>query len=392
LVVRAYRFVKGYRCYFAKGIHLEKFLNLCLAHKLYLWNISRPDDQTMLFSVSNRGAVLLKEFAEKTGTALTLQQGMGLPVFMKSLQKRTVFCFAAVLFFVGIFLSSSFIWTVTFDAAPGIDTAKIRAFLAENDLGVGKIRKTVDTTYLSNQIINRFPQVLWANLELSGTNLLVTLIPRTDSPPLIPKDVPTNIVAKKDGHIKEIIAENGEAMVKVGDTVLKDQILISGLIPSPTVGNRYLHSMGKIRAVTWEKEVYEKKLYCYEKIPTGAEKSKRELALSFLKIPLDFGQSIDFYNYDSIIKERHFLFVTYRETLFSEYNLQKVERTEEEAIKEATEEFLKKLSEKGIEDIISLKTESLRLTDDSISVTVFAECEEELGIEKTIQKSVDQET
>ena len=72
--------------------------------------------------------------------------------------------------------------------------------------------------------------------------------------------------------------------------------------------------------------------------------------------------------------------------------MQKVERTEEEAIKEATEEFLKKLSEKGIEDIISLKTESLRLTDDSISVTVFAECEEELGIEKTIQKSVDQET
>ncbi len=390
-MVRAYRFVKGYRCYRATGIHLEKFLNLCLSHKLYLWNISRPDGNTMLFSASNRGSDLLNSFAEKTGTHLSIKEGKGLPVVLKLLRKRTVFLVAAICFLVGIFLSSSFIWTVNFDAVPGMDTEKIRAFLAENGLGVGKIRKTVDTTAISNQIINRFPEVLWANVELSGTNLSVTLIPRTDSPPLVPKEMPTNIVAKKDGYIKDIDAQNGDAMVKAGDTVVKDQILISGLIPSPTVGTRYIHSLGTVRAVTWEEETYEKKLYQYEKNFTGNEEKQRELELSFLKIPLDFGQSIDFYNYDSIIKEKHFLFVTYRETVYSEYTLQKVPRTEEEAVKEATEDFLRGLSEKGIEDVISLKTESVMLSEDTVSVTVFAECEEELGVSRVIEKPSDTE-
>ena len=391
-MLRAYRFVKGYQCYRTTGSHLEKFLNLCLSHKLYLWNICRPDEKTLLFSVSNRGIHFLKEFAEKTETVLHVQEGKGLPVLMKSMKKRTVFWVLAACFIVGIFVSSSFIWTVTFDAAPGMDTGAIRAFLAENGLGVGKIRKTVDTTAISNRIINQFPDVLWANVELSGTELSVTLIPRTDSPPLIPKDVPTNIVAKKDGYIKEIIAENGDAMVKEGDTVVKDQILISGLIPSPSVGSRYLHSMGQIRAVTWEEATYEKKLYRYDKIPTGNEKNRREVELPFLKIPLDFSQGIDFYNYDSIIKEKHFLFITYRETVYAEYTLKKVERTEEEAVAEARDEFLKGLSEQGIEDLISLKTESVRLTEDSISVTVFAECEEELGIPRVIEKPSDEES
>lgn len=332
---------------------------------------------------------MLNEFAEKTETTLAVQEGRGLPTVLKSLKKRTVFLVASVCFLVGIFVSSSFIWTVTFDVSAGIDTGKIRDFLSKNGLGVGKIRKTVDTTYLSNQIINSFPEVLWANVELSGTNLFVTLIPRTDSPQIVPKDVPTNIVAKKDGYIKEIVAENGEALVKVGETVLKDQILISGLIPSPAVGTRYIHSLGSIRAITWEEETFEKKLYQYEKVPTGRETTRRELELGFLKIPLYFRQSIDFYNYDSIIKDRHFLFITYRETAFSEYTLQKVERSEEDAVKEATDEFLKHLSEKGIEDIVSLKTESARLSEDCIFVTVFAECEEELGVSRVIEKPVD---
>ncbi len=389
-MLRAYRFVKGYQCYKATGNHLEKFLNLCLSHKLYLWNICRPDENTMLFSVSNRGAKLLDEFANKTGTSLFIQEGKGVPVLLKTMKKRTVFWVSAMLFLAGIFVASSFIWTVTFDAAPGMDVTEIRSFLADNGLGAGKIRKTVDTTAVANQIINHFPKVLWAGVELSGTNLNVTLIPRTDSPPIIPKDVPTNIVAKKDGYIKEISAENGDAMVKAGDTVIKDQILISGLIPSQTVGSRYLHSIGSIRAVTWEEETFEKKLYLYEKIPTGENKTHRELELPFVKIPLDFGQTIDFYNYDSIIKERHFLFLSYRETKYSEYYLKKTERTEEEAVKEATDEFLKQLSEQGIEDIITLKTESVKLSEDTVAVTVFAECEEELGVPREIKKPTEE--
>ncbi|MBQ7792239.1 MAG: sporulation protein YqfD, partial [Clostridia bacterium] len=300
-----------------------------------------------------------------------------------------VFLVSALIFVAVILISSSFIWTVEITGGEFMEEAKVTEQLSSYGLGVGKLRKTVDFTRVSNQLIQDFDEILWANVELHGTKLMVTLVPRTKAPQVIPKDVPTNIVAKKDGVILEITAENGDAMVKVGDTVLKDQILISGLIPSPTVGTRYLHSIGQIQATTWEEKTMEQKLYRYDKIPTGNRIIHRELELPFLKIPLDFRQTIDFYNYDSIIKEKNFLFLTYRETHSEEYNLQKNEISQEQAVEEATKLLTRQLQEEGVENIISQKVTFQVLDEETLSVTLLAQCEEELGIPKEITKPTD---
>ncbi len=388
-MLRTYQFMRGYLFVEAQGNHLEKLLNLALVNRIYLWDVKRLGDGKISFCVSNRGFYMMEEYAKTTNSQLRILSREGVGVLLKSTKKRRVFLISALLCVAVILVSSSFIWTVDIEGGEFMDENQVIEQLSSYGLGVGRIRKTVDYTRLSNQLIQDFDEILWANVELKGTRLLVTLVPRTKAPQLIPKDVPTNIVAKKDGFIKEITAENGDAMVRAGDTVVKDQILIAGLIPSPTVGSRYLHSIGQIRAITWEERSLEQKLYRYDKIPTGNQSVHRELELPFVKIPLDFRQTIDFYNYDSIIKEKNFLFLTYRETKREEYTLQKTPLTQDEAVEEATKLLAEQLATDGIENVISQKVSFAALDEETLLVTMLSECEEELGIPKEIIKPTD---
>ena len=388
-MIRIYQFFRGYLQVEAEGNHLEKLLNLALVNGIYLWDVKRLSKEKISFFVSNRGYRMMEEYAKKTQSSISVRSRKGAEVLWKSTKRRSVFL-ASFFIFIGLVLTlSSFIWTVEIEGGEFIDQKQITQKLASYGLGVGRIRKNFDLSKISNQLIQDFDEILWANAEISGTRLLITLVPRTKAPELIPKDVPTNIVAKKDGIIKEITAENGDAMVRIGDTVVKDQILISRLIPSPTVGSRYLHSIGAIRAVTWEERSMEQKLYRYDKVNTGRKSVHREVSLPFLKIPLDFRQTIDFYNYDSIIKEKTFLFLTYRETSYVEYTLEKHSITVEEAVKTATDMLLEQMSDTEAENVISKKASFEVLDEETLFVTLLLECEEELGVPKEIIKQSD---
>ena len=385
-MARAYQFIRGYFTVTATGIHVEKCLNLALANRVYLWNVKRLTHGEITFCVSRRGFSMMEEYAYKTETKMTVIARDGLPFLWQSAKSRRVFFVSAAICMGVILLSASFIWKVEIKGESPVSRERLEQALASYGLGIGRFRTSVDFTQISNRLINDFDEILWANVELTGTKLTVTVVPRTPAPTVIPKEIPTNIVAKKDGCITAITAHNGDAMVRVGDTVVKDQILISGLIPSPSVGSRYLHSMGEITALTWEEKTLEQKLYRYDKIFSENQVVHRELELPFVKIPLDFRQTIDFYNYDSIIKEKHFLFLTYRETVCSEYRLQKVPLSVDEAVNEGKNTLLLEFSEEGITEFVSLKTDYVTLDEETILVKVLAECEEELGVPREIIK------
>ena len=149
--------------------------------------------------------------------------------------------------------------------------------LSEYGIKEGTLRKNFDYKIISNALITKYESLIWANVELSGTKIKVFLVPRTPTPQIVPFGVPADVIAKKDGVITEIVAENGEKRVKTGDTVIKGQVLISGIIPSPVVGTRYVHSQGKIIAKTWTEKEKEQKLYRYDKEFTGNKIKKSEI-------------------------------------------------------------------------------------------------------------------
>ena len=65
--------------------------------------------------------------------------------------------------------------------------------------------------------------------------------------------MPTNLKAAADGIIKRIDVTSGNCIVKVGDTVAKGDILVSGM-EERADGTKFVHSAGRVTAVI-EREV-----------------------------------------------------------------------------------------------------------------------------------------
>ena len=95
-----------------------------------------------------------------------------------------------------------------------------------------------------------------------------------------------DIVAQKSGTITKIIAQNGTAVVNIGDTVKAGDILIKGIMEGKYTEPRRVHSLGIIEAeINYEKtkEVFFEKT---EYIETGKKENKYEINYKDKKIQL----------------------------------------------------------------------------------------------------------
>jgi len=385
-MIKGYKFIKGYFRLDVSGRNIERFLNMAIKRKIFIWDVKRMKNDRVEFYVSKIGYSLMEKAAGETGVNMTILSAHGVSELVKAYKKRSVFFSFAVVALLIIFVSSSFIWEISVEKQDYIDENLIKNSLAEKNIRPGAIRRSMDYTMVAHDLITEFPEILWAAVELSGTKIIVRLAPRKLAPPIIPKNLPTNIIAKSDAAITSIITENGDARVRAGDTVLKGQVLISGAIPSMTEGTRYLHSQGKIEGITWYEKKLPQKLYIYNKVKTGNIVKKRYFYLPFIKIPLQFSETIDFYNYDSIIKEEHFFFVTHKEYTYEEYNLERENISVERALEDGVLEILGNIRNEGITNIISQKVDYEIVDDENINVVVLLECKEEIGVEIEIMR------
>ncbi len=378
-----YGFFAGYFEVVIKGGRVERFLNIIVNKKIYIWNVIKNKDGNISFFVSKRGFEKVKELAENNGIECVLRQEYGFGCYLKNLKKRWMFAIFVPLGISILFLFSSVIWQVEITKADYIKENEVREVLKELGLSEGKIKYNIDYRNASNVLLTKFDELIWANVELEGTKLVVTLQPRKKAPEFIDKDTPCNLVAKKDGYILSIIAENGEKAVKVGDTVLKGQTLISGIVQSNRVGARYVHSLGKVTAKTWSEKEKEQKLYKYDKIYTGQVKNLWELNIFGFKIPIYFKKNIDFYNYDSIIKESNIFFLNFRKYEYREYKLKKTKISVKDAVKICSDELLAEIK-KETKDIKTKKISYSNIDDETINVRVFTESEEDIAVSEKI--------
>ena len=383
-MIKSYKFIRGYVRVCAEGRNIERFLNMAIKRKIFIWDVKRNDN--VEFFVSNKGYSIMEKIAYETGVGICIISHHGASEVLLTYKNRKTFFILAAAILLAIFISSSFIWEISVEKQDYIDEELIKNKLSEYNLKQGALRKSFDSTMIANDLVTEFPEILWSAVELSGTRIIVRLAPRKPAPPVIPKNVPTNIIAKNDASIVSIITENGDAKVREGDTVIKGQILISGAIPTLTEGTRYLHSQGRIDGITWYEKKLPQKLYIYNKIKTGNTIKKRYILLPFIKIPLQLNETIDFNNYDSIIKEEHWFFISHKEFTYEEYNLKRENISKEAAMENAVLEILDGVKNEGITNIISQKISHEEIDDENINVRVLLECREEIGVETEIMR------
>ena len=95
-------------------------------------------------------------------------------------------------------------------------------------IGFGASRREVRSEQMKNHLLEQLPQLQWAAVNTKGCVAVITVLERQQSPQPEQEHQVSSIVALRDGIIREMTVQRGNALCTVGQAVKAGQVLISG--------------------------------------------------------------------------------------------------------------------------------------------------------------------
>jgi len=394
MLYKIWNYIRGYVIINVEGYFLEKFINICLHRHISMWNVEKISNRQMLLYMYVSDFFKLRPIVKKSKCRASVLKRCGLPFLLRRYRARKAFALGAGVFVLLLFLMSSFIWKVEIIGNSDLESSVIENRLISIGVRPGVLKSSVNTKEIADQMILGIKELAWVSVEVSGTKLKVEVAERHIPPAVVRANEPCDIYATKDGIIKSMVVKAGMEAVKVGTTVKRGQLLVTGTVPNKNEKepSRLVHAIAEVKARTW----YEKKEEVLTKTTERVygEKTRSIFYLAFLdkKIKLipgkvgfaDFEMSVDVKglslgrDFDlpfSIITERY----TEVKTLEREFSLEEAEQI---AIEKANREIVDIIPPTA--EIIKTDSNFTEAADGKRFAVITVECLEDIGQEKQI--------
>ncbi|RJX29598.1 MAG: sporulation protein YqfD [Dethiobacter sp.] len=268
-----WRLWEGYLLISLKGPGLAKFLNLTARQGINFWDLNYRENTAMV-KIRVRDLKRLRPLLRKTGCRVKIHHKRGAPFIMLRGRRRKGLVLGIVLFLVTLYFLSLFIWHINIEGNVDVSTKEIKAALENYGVKEGILKKDLDLSELERKLLLGIDDLKWAGVSIKGVFLNIQVVERLREPPL--EGAVTDLVATKDGLVKDILVLAGEALVKPGDTVQKGQPLISGKIKvTEEHGGEHVEKAvevrprGMVEALVWYESYAEAPLYLVHKRKTG---------------------------------------------------------------------------------------------------------------------------
>lgn len=359
-----FRYLYGYVRVRLTGYSPERFLNLCKAHEIEIWDLQNNGGYYEM-NLSIRDFRRLRPLRRKARAHLLVTERHGLPFFLYQYRNRKMFVVGILLCITFLYVMSLYIWNIHIEGNYSRTTNVILDYLESEHIVHGMRKSQVDCKEIQSMIRIQFPDIIWVSAEIKGTRLIIRIRENMDS---LPKEVeakdeePRDIVAAREGIITSVLVRKGVSQIQVGDEVEQGQLLISGRIDilndSGEVANyQYTAADADIYAST-SYTYYDEFVLSHEvRHPTGKKwhgvYAKVGGKTISLKLRPDF-ETFSSLNTEYPLKltENFYLPLTFGTTLYEEYEIYTESYSEEEATAVAEtnlKEFLENLIEKGVQ-------------------------------------------
>lgn len=284
--VKLLRFLKGTVRFRLTGGFVERFLNLCANRGIPLWDLT-PTDAGVEADTAAAHYRGLRPLAKRTGVHLRLREKKGLPFLLRRYKKRRGIAVGMVAFALFLTVMSNFIWVVEVRGNERVPTQEILVNLESLGVRPGCLRRSINTRMTERSMLVQVDDLAWIAINLRGSTATVEVKERTIPPKRIDDDgAPANIIAAKTGQIKQIEAYVGQSLVKVGDTVVAGDILVSGITEDQKGNNDLKQARAKIIAQVEETLEISIPLQGVSYTPTGETTLHRSFGFFGLEIPL----------------------------------------------------------------------------------------------------------
>jgi len=280
-----YRFVLGCLKVSFSGEFPERILNLCAESGITLWG-SKSVKKGLTTFIKVKDFYLLPCIVKGTKIKVHIEEKYGLPFILARYNKRWGIPVGAVIFLCFLEIMSGFIWIIDIKGNEKVKNTEILNTLSDIGIHEGILSGRISPKNDSQRLLLKLDSLAWASLNIEGSRLTVNI---TETKEKKKNDNrPCNLKAEFDGILKKIDLKSGNSVVKVGDTVKKGDVLVSGIIENAG-GTRFVHSVGEVTAeVTHTFSLSED--FKKETIIENGKVTKRSVLEFFtLKIPLFLG-------------------------------------------------------------------------------------------------------
>ncbi|MBE6534039.1 MAG: hypothetical protein E7678_03610 [Ruminococcaceae bacterium] len=279
-------FLLGYSILSSAKENAEKIINLCNEHAIPFSKII-IENETLNFCVPLFFERKFLKLAKDASIEFTVISRRGIPALIFRHRMRAGIL-AGLIFSVIIFIfSSNLVWDIRIDGAINIDERELRATFAECGLEIGSKLRDIDADVLENQILILSDKISWVSVNLSNNVANVEIREIDYAPPDEYGDaLYSNVVASQNGIIVGFEDVRGTISVDIGDSVCKDQLLISGISGEKGSSTYLTNAHGRVFAEVEETiEIKIPKKYTKK---VTKEEIKEEKSLIFFKKKINF--------------------------------------------------------------------------------------------------------
>lgn len=286
LLLKFLRFISGYVSFSARGGFPERFINLCRLNRINLWEL-KSVNSVICACTDCSGYKKLRKAAKKSGMRVRIEKKHGLPFFLNRHSHRAGvlagMCFCAAV----ICILSTRVWSV--DVVGNVNVPEEQIVEVFEGLGVkrGVSGNKVDIIAVENAALQQIDELSWVNINFNGCAAVIEVREREKIPD-VQEEKPSEIVAARDGQIVILRPFNGTQEQKIGNAVLKGDLLISGIRENRDLTVSFCRAKGYVVART------NRKLDCEVKKEFTAEKSvagRNSYVLEFLNFSIPLGKS-----------------------------------------------------------------------------------------------------
>ena len=381
-------YILGYVNIRVESLFVERFINICISKKIFLWNIKREKSSILYANISINEYRKLKSVARKTKSRVAIVHKKGLPFILHKYRKRKIFLGLLLLIILGLVAASNFIWNIEITGEEKISQQDIMQTLNKEGLKIGMLKSKVNTDKIVNAVRLDRNDIAWIGINVKGTNVIVQIKETTPAPQIINENDYCNIVSDKSGIITKINVLNGTANVKVGDIVQPGTLLISGVIEGQYSAPRYVHSLGEVQAKVWHTK--KERISLNQKVPTETGNTENKYSIKLGNFKINFYKTLSkFQNYDTMnadnklkLFSNFYLPIELIKITNKEYTYKDVTYTEEQATAMTADKLKEEINSEVKEPQTIVNTQVNTYGGQGyIDVEVIVETLENIGVE-----------
>ena len=391
LFTKIMNYFKGYMIIKITSRYPERLINLCSKNNILLWDIKRGGDEAVYAKISRQGFKKIRKITKNTDSHIHIISKYGFFEVAKRYKKRKWFVLVIAMFLFVMLTSNLFIWDIEIVGNENVKKDEILQNLKELGLKKGALRGSFDEKEIKNAMLLKMPTLSWLWPDLRGTKVVVEVKEKLLMPEIFNPEDFKNIIAKKDGVIHSMTVKSGNPMVKIGDTVISGDVLVSGVVESQKeLPARYVQADAEVFARVWYEKSRAFSTNFIKKTETGKTEKKYRLKIWGMEIKLYKKDEPDFSNYTKEEKVWEFSpfgdysgielnYELYREVT-EKIEKQSVESTAEDAYLLIAEEIEKEAG--GDSEIVAVDKSFEEIDEDTILVKVVAEYIENIAEKK----------